>query len=209
MSAPSMTLYSNPASPFARKVRVLLAETGQLARVELKLTQPTPVNPDPALVGENPLGKLPALVLADGEVLYDSRVICEYLDSQHGGLPLLPTSGASRWRRLTLASLADGVLDAALLIRYETALRPEPKHWDQWLGNQALKIERGLAYLEQSALAELGGHFDIAGIGVACALGYLDFRQPQLAWRERYPQLAAWFAEVSQRPSMQGTQPLA
>lgn len=208
MSPPSLTLYFNPASPFARKVLVLLHETGQVERVALKLTQLTPVAPDQALIGDNPLGKLPALVLAQGEVLYDSRVICEYLDGQHAGKSLLP-GDTSRWRRLTLAALADGMLDAAVLIRYEQALRPAQKQWAPWLDNQGLKIERALQHLEHAGMAELTASFDIASIGVACTLGYLDFRQPQLGWRERYPQLAAWYAEVSQRPSMIASQPPA
>ncbi|WP_213878549.1 glutathione S-transferase [Pseudomonas sp. dw_358] len=207
MSVPSMTLYFNAGSPFARKVRVLLDEIGQLDQVTLKAIQPTPVTPEAELVQANPLGKLPALVLANGEVLYDSRVICEYLDSRHSTAPLLPAVGAARWRRLTLGSLADGMLDAALLIRYEHALRPEEKHWALWLEGQSEKIERGLAYLERECLAELEASFDLASIGVACVLGYLDFRQPQLSWRQRYPQLAAWYAVVEQRPSMEHSRP--
>lgn len=207
MSVPSMTLFYNPASPFARKVLILLHETGQCDRVELLPTQVSPVSPDAALNHDNPAGKLPALRLADGNVIHDSRVILEYLDAQHVGNPLIPREGSARWRRLTLASLADALLDAALLIRYETALRPPEKHWDLWLDNQAEKIQRSLAYFEQDAIAELSSHFDIAAISVAAALGYLDFRQPDLGWRKRCPHLANWFADVSQRPSMQSTQP--
>jgi len=207
MSVPSMTLFYNPASPFARKVLILLHETGQLDRVALLPTQVSPVSPDAALNQDNPAGKLPALRLADGNVIHDSRVILEYLDTQHVGNPLIPREGSARWRRLTLASLADALLDAALLIRYETALRPPEKHWDLWLDNQAEKIQRSLAYFEQNAIAELSSHFDIAAISVAAALGYLDFRQPDLDWRNSCPHLANWFAEVSQRPSMQSTQP--
>ena len=99
------------------------------------------------------------------------------------------------------------MLDAAVLIRYETAMRPQEKHWDQWLDNQQLKIVRTLAYFDGPAFDELAGRFDIAAIGVACALGYLDFRQPHWDWRADYPQLAKWFAGVSQRPSMQATVP--
>lgn len=207
MSVPSMTLYFNAGSPFARKVCVVLHETGQLDQVALKPVQPTPVTPDAELVGANPLGKLPALVLEDGAVLYDSRVICEYLDNRHSAEPLLPAPGAARWRRLTLCSLADGMLDAALLIRYERALRPQEKHWEQWLDGQSQKIERGLSYLERESIAELDARFDLASISVACALGYLDFRQPQLGWRQRYPRLAAWYAVVEQRPSMAQSRP--
>ena len=117
MSAPTMTLYTNPASPFARKVLILLHETGQLDRVALQQTSLTPVNPAAELIDDNPAGKIPALRLADGNVIHDSRVILDYLDHQHVGIPLIPRDGSARWRRLTLASLADALLDAALLIR--------------------------------------------------------------------------------------------
>ena len=207
MSAPSMTLFHNPASPFVRKVRVLLAETGQQDRVSLHGCMPTPVQPDAQLVHDNPVGKIPALRLADGTVLHDSRVILDYLDYQHVGNPLIPRDGSARWRRLTLASMADGMMDAAVLVRYETALRPPEKHWDQWLEEQRNKIRRTLVELEADAIAELASHFDIASISVACALGYLDFRHPDLQWRDANPKLAAWYAEVSQRPSMLQTQP--
>ncbi|MGU9809569.1 MULTISPECIES: glutathione S-transferase [unclassified Pseudomonas] len=207
MSAPSMTLFHNPASPFVRKVRVLLIETGQQDRVTLQGCMPTPVNPDAQLVHENPVGKIPALRLADGSALHDSRVILDYLDHQHVGTPLIPRDGSARWRRLTLASMADGIMDAAVLVRYETAMRPAEKHWDQWLNEQRNKIRRTLAELEANAIAELASHFDIASISVACALGYLDFRHPDLQWRAANPQLADWYAKVSQRPSMLQTQP--
>ncbi|MFJ4141797.1 glutathione S-transferase [Pseudomonas sp. NPDC089734] len=207
MSAPTMTLYFNPASPFARKVVVLLHETGQINRVELHTTILTPVNPSVELNDDNPVGKIPALRLADGNVLHDSRVILDYLDHQHVGTPLIPREGSARWRRMTLASLADAVMDAALLIRYETALRPQEKHWDVWLDNQQEKIERALSYFEQDAITELSSSFDVASISVAAALGYLDFRQPDLRWRSSYPRLATWYADVSQRPSMLATQP--
>lgn len=207
MSAPSLTLFHNPASPFVRKVRVLLIETGQQDRVALQVCMPTPVNPDAQLVQGNPVGKIPALRLADGSVLHDSRVILDYFDYQHVGNPLIPRDGSARWRRLTLASMADGIMDAAVLVRYESALRPVEKHWDQWLDEQRNKIRRTLAELEQEAIAELTSRFDIASISVACALGYLDFRHPDMQWRSANPQLAAWYAEVSQRPSMLETQP--
>jgi glutathione S-transferase len=207
MSAPSMTLFHNPASPYVRKVMVLLHETGQLNRVALQHSQLSPVSPDAALNQDNPLGKIPALRLADGNVLHDSRVILDYLDHQHVGNPLIPRDGSARWRRLTLASLADGIMDAAVLIRYEVALRPPEKHWDAWLDGQRDKIRRGLALLEADAIAELTSHFDVAAISVACALGYLDLRHPDLEWRTVNPKLANWYFEVSQRPSMLATMP--
>ncbi|MDY7069423.1 putative GST-like protein YibF [Pseudomonas extremaustralis] len=207
MSVPSMTLFHNPASPFVRKVRVLLIETGQQDRVALLASMPSPVAPDAQLVQGNPVGKIPALRLADGSVVHDSRVILDYLDHQHVGNPLIPRDGSARWRRLTLASMADGIMDAAVLVRYESALRPVEKHWALWLDEQRNKIRRTLAELEQDAIAELASHFDVASISVACALGYLDFRHPDMHWRADNPKLAAWYAEVSQRPSMLETQP--
>lgn len=209
MFAPSMTLFHNPASPFVRKVLVLLHETGQQDRVVLETVLVTPVNPITALNEGNPLGKIPALRLADGNVLHDSRVILDYFDHQHVGNPLIPRDGSARWRRLTLASMADGIMDAAVLVRYETAMRPADKHWDSWLQEQRNKIRRALAELEQDAIAELASHFDIAAISVACALACVDFRHPDLQWRSSNPKLAAWYAEVSQRPSMLATQPPA
>jgi len=207
MSAPSMTLFHNPLSPFVRKVMVLLHETGQQDRVALQDCVLTPVSPDAALNQDNPLGKIPALRLADGTVIHDSRVILDYLDHQHVGNPLIPCEGSARWRRLTLASMADGIMDAAVLVRYEQALRAPEKHWEEWLEAQREKIRRGLAVLEREAIAELTSHFDVAAISVACALGYLDLRFPDLGWRDANPQLANWYFAVSQRPSMIATQP--
>ena len=207
MSTPSMTLFHNPASPYVRKVMVLLHETGQLNRVALQASQLSPVAPDAALNQDNPLGKIPALRLDNGQVLYDSRVILDYLDQQHVGNPLIPRDGSARWRRLTLAALADGIMDASVLVRYELALRAPEKHWDEWLDGQREKIRRGLALLEADAIAELTSHFDVAAISVACALGYLDLRHPDLEWRTTNPKLADWYFEVSQRPSMLATMP--
>ncbi|MFZ3183231.1 MAG: glutathione S-transferase family protein [Pseudomonas sp.] len=204
---PSMTLFYSPTSPFVRKVMVLLHETEQLAKVALQEVQLSPISPNPAVNAANPAGKIPALRLADGSLLFDSRVILEYLDQQHDGQPLLATSGSARWNGLTLCALADALLDAAVLIRYESFLRPADKRWDSWLAGQQDKIERALAYFEQVASASLSEHFDLAAISLACALGYVDLRQPELAWRQRYPQLAAWYAAVSQRPSLLATAP--
>ncbi|MCY1291593.1 putative GST-like protein YibF [compost metagenome] len=205
MSA-SLTLFFSPTSPYVRKVMVLLHETGQLDAVALHGITLTPVNPSAELNDNNPAGKIPALRLADGSVLHDSRVILDYFDHQHGGEPLIPRDGAARWRRLTLASLADAVLDAAILVRYETFLRPEDKRWDDWVLGQCSKIDRALESFEQAA-DELGERFDVAAISAACALGYLDFRMPDLNWRRDCPNLAAWYSAASQRPSLQATAP--
>jgi glutathione S-transferase len=202
---PSMTLLYSPTSPFVRKVMVLLHETGQLADVTLHDVQLSPINPSSAVNAANPAGKIPALRLADDSLLYDSRVILEYLDQRHSGQPLIPAD-ASRWRCLSLASLADAAVDAAILIRYEQFLRPQEKRWDAWLSGQQDKIQRALAEFEQAS-AELSSQFNLAAISVACALGYIDLRQPDFNWRASHPQLAVWYAGVSQRPSLQTTQP--
>ncbi|HEK1766990.1 TPA: glutathione S-transferase [Pseudomonas putida] len=204
-----MVLFHAPLSPFVRKVLLVLHETGQLDRVRLQTVNISPVSGDEQLNQDNPIGKIPALRLEDGSVLHDSRVICEYLDSQHVGNPLIPHEGSARWRRLTLASQADAIMEVAVSSRYESFLRPEDKRWDGWLQAQSQKIRRGLADLEQNHLAEIASGFDIAAIGVACALGYLDLRQPEFGWREQQPGLAAWYAQVSQRPSMLATVPVA
>ena len=208
MSTPSMTLFSHVASPFGRKVLVLLHETGQQQRVTLHPVTLSPTAPDDTFNQANPLGKVPALQLADGSVIHDSRVILDYLDQQHVGNPLIPPGGSARWRRLTLASTADGIMDAAVLIRYERGLRPAEKQWQQWMTAQRDKILRALNSLEQGAMAELASHFDIAAISLACALAYLDLRLPDLDWRTPNPQLTAWYAEVGQRPSMLATRPV-
>lgn len=204
-----MVLFHAPLSPFVRKVLLVLHETGQLDRVRLQTVNISPVSGDEQLNQDNPIGKIPALRLEDGSVLHDSRVICEYLDSQHVGNPLIPHEGSARWRRLTLASQADAIMDAAVSSRYESFLRPEDKRWDGWLQAQSQKIRRGLVDLEQHHLAEIASGFDIAAIGVACALGYLDLRQPEFGWREHQPGLAEWYAQVSQRASMLATVPVA
>ncbi|MNZ38875.1 putative GST-like protein YibF [compost metagenome] len=200
-------LFHSPASPFVRKVLVLLHETGQLDKVELQPANLSPVSPDLGVNASNPAGKIPALRLPDGQTLHDSRVILDYLDHQHGGEPLIPRDGPARWRRLTLASLADAILDAAVISRYETFVRPEEKRWDGWLAGQKGKIARSLAYFENDAFAEITERFDIAAIGLACALGYLDLRQPEWDWRADYPRLAEWYVEAGQRPSMVATRP--
>jgi len=202
------TLLYSPSSPFVRKVLVLLHETGQFERVSLREAPPSPVSANADVFSQNPAGKIPALSLPDGSVLHDSRVIVEYFDSQHDKEPFIPAAGdPQRFRRLTLASLADALLDAAILLRYETALRPEQYRWDAWIAGQQRKIEQALHYFEREALTEIERRFDVASLGLACGLSYLDFRHSHLNWRDSAPGLAAWYAQVSQRPSLRATEP--
>ena len=200
-----MRLWLNPASPFARKVRVVARETGLEGRIEEISIAVSPVKPHAELARQNPLVKIPALSTDEG-TLYDSAVICEYLDSLHGKAPLFPKAGAERWRALRLQALADGVLEAAVLLRYESAVRPEALQWSVWKSGQFGKVRGGLDALEQ----ECGGWSSGFGIGeltAGCVLGYLDFRFPDEGWRKSHPVLEKWYAEISQRPSMKATVP--
>jgi glutathione S-transferase len=201
-----MRLWFNPASPFARKVRVVAREAGLADRIEESAVVVNPVKPNADLARENPLVKIPALATPDQGTLYDSPVICEYLDSLHRAAPLVPKTGPERWRALRLQALGDGILDAAVLIRYETAVRPHPLQWPDWIAGQFGKIRGGLAALEGEC-AGWGDRFAIGEITAACVLGYLDFRFPDEKWRASHPKLERWFTLVSKRPSVQSTMP--
>lgn len=181
-----MILRSSPASPFGRKVKIAAKLLGLFDRLTVETTDT--VNPTDSIRTQNPLGKIPALILEDGTVLYDSRVITEFLDQQGGGGILFPRN-SQRWGVLTLAALADGVMDAALLLRYES-LRPEGQRSPSWADNQQGKIDRALAVLEATP-PTLAGIPNIGQIGVACALGYLDFRF-EGKWRPGHPKLVTW-----------------
>ena len=200
-----MKLFHSPASPFVRKCLVAADELGLRSRIELVPSNAHPVNRDPGVVAHNPLGKVPTLVTDDGTILYDSRVICDYLDAL-GGHRLIPAAGPARLAALVLQALADGINDAAILARYETAMRPEAKRWDDWLEGQLEKVRCGLAEVEKHA-AHFGDRVDIGTIATGCALGYLDFRFASLAWRDRHPNTAAWFEWFGGRDSMVATRP--
>ena len=195
-----MKLFFSATSPYVRKCLVVAHELGVAERITLLPSNAHPVQRDATLVAQNPLGKVPTLVTDDGQVLYDSRVICEYLDASFGG-QLFPRDGVARWQALTLQSLADGMLDAALLARYEEAARPEALRWAEWSAGQLDKLHTSLAALE-AAPAQLTGRVDIGTLTLGCALGYIDFRFDRLGWRGHYPQVAAWAAGFLQRPSM-------
>ena len=202
-----MRLHYNAASPFVRKVMAVAIETGQEGRLEPVVRMMTPVKPAPDLNADNPLGKLPCLVADDGVVLYDSRVICEYLDSMHDGPKMFPSGGPARWTALRRQAEGDGIMDAGVLGRYETFLRPEERRWGEWLDHQKLKIRRALDSLE-TEVESVGATVDIGTITIGCALGYLDFRYGDEDWRARRPLLAAWFGQFSERPSMAKTAPV-
>ena len=199
-----MKMHYATASPYVRKVRVLAIETGLADSIDLARVAVTPVGPDADLCADNPIGKIPTLVRDETGALYDSRVICEYLDGLHDGSRMFPESGEARWTALRRQALADGILDAAVNTRYETFLRPEEFRWSDWIEGQMQKVRRSLDALEAEPLGE---SVDIGTISVACALGYLDFRFPDEGWRDTRPKLAAWFEMFSARPSMSETRP--
>ncbi len=200
-----MKLYYSATSPFVRKCLVTAHELGLRTSIELVAAAPHPVNRDRTLVACNPLGKVPTLVTEEGSALYDSRVICEYLNAVGDG-HLLPANGPTRWAALTDQALADGLMDAAVLTRYETAVRPEALRWSEWVDGQLDKVTCALDEFERGAL-RLGGRVDLGSIALGCALGYLDFRYESLRWRHHHPNLARWFEGFAARDSMQATRP--
>ncbi|MBK8764431.1 MAG: glutathione S-transferase [Burkholderiaceae bacterium] len=202
-----MKLFYSGASPYVRKCMVVAHELGLAARIEHLPAAAHPVNRDPNIVRNNPLGKVPTLLTDDGTVLYDSRVICEFLNELGGG-KLFPAGGAQRWQVLTEQSLGDGILDAALLARYEGAMRPEPLRWADWTTGQLDKIHCGLAAIDAKA-DSLGERVDIGTITMGCVLGYLDLRFDHLGWRQQHAKAAAWFARFNARAAMQATLPKA
>jgi glutathione S-transferase len=181
-----MILRSSPPSPFGRKVEI----AAWLARLasEIRIVAADTSDPDDPLRRQNPLGKIPTLVLEDGTTIFDSRVIVEYLDMRAGGNLLIPSEPNTRIKALTAGALADGILDAALLQIYEQRFRAPDTRSEKWLSNQAEKVTRGLAVF---AAAPPTGRRDVAHIGLACALGYLDLRFNG-AWRGEHPSLVAW-----------------
>ena len=201
-----MRLHYNVASPYARKVLAVAIETGLRERLELAPRKMSPVEPDALLNRDNPLGKIPCLVTDDGSALYNSRVICEYLDGLHDGPKMFPAAGPARWQALRRQAAGDGILDAAVLARYETVLRPEERRWPAWLEGQKAKVARTLATLDDEA-ASFRETVDIGTITLGCALGYLDFRFAADDWRRGRPKLAAWYDAFARRPSMAETAP--
>jgi glutathione S-transferase len=186
-----MILRSSPASPFGRKVKIAAAILGLTDEIEVAPADT--MDPEEPLRRQNPLGKIPTLILANGETLFDSRVILEYIDTLAGGGKIIPV-GEERFRVLTRQALADGLMDAALLQIYEQRMREPGERGARWLDHQAGKVSRALAAFEAApAPAEAR---DVAAIALACALGYLDLRFAG-EWRAGHPRLGAWLDDFS------------
>ena len=199
-----LILRSSPSSPFVRKIRIAASVLG--VDGEIAIESADTVNPTDTVRQQNPIGKIPALVLEDGVVLFDSRVILDYLDHRAGGGLIVPKDPRARFAALRLQALADGIMDASILLVYEARWRPSERHEPKWIEHQAGKVTRALASLE-SAPPELAARPDVGDIALACALGYRDFRFGE-AWRNDHPRLVAWLDQFAARvPSFAATKP--
>ncbi len=205
-----MKLMHSSTSPFVRRVRAAAIELGLADRLELESVQVAPGRENAAYAKEvNPLRKIPALVLDDGEtVLVDSSVICQFLDDLAGGGRLIPAAGPDRWRVLSQQAIAVGMAEAMVLVRYENSLRPEPQRWPDWIADQQDRFWNGLAWFERRARTALStSRLDISQLALACCVGYVDFRFPEFNWSARAPRVNEWYQVVSKRPSLTQTDP--
>ena len=201
-----MKLISVNASPFVRKARILVHELGLQDRVSVHdIGMVSPVSNTAELNALNPLGLIPALELDDGSSLYDSTVICEYLNDLADG-PFFPQDRERRFRTLGLQALGNGILELSVALRYETAMRPESLRWQDWIEHQQEKINRGLDALE-ARVEDFEASPLIGEITAACVLGYRDFRYPDDDWRGGRPGLVEWYGGMMQRDSLRLTQP--
>lgn len=194
-----MKLLMSLASPYARKCRVVLRETGLLARIDEVAVTTTPMATDPAVAAANPLGKIPALIRDDAPALYDSRVITRFLNDR-AGANLYPTTRL--WDVLTIEATADAIMDAALSITYELRFREPKQQSPDWMDAQWTKASRAVSALNDRWISHLKGPLDIGQIGTACALSYLDLRHDSRGWRTGNDTLAAWHAAFMARDSM-------
>jgi glutathione S-transferase len=198
-----MQLYSNSMSPYGRKVMIVLHELALLDRVTLVDAQPRE-RPE-EVIGHNALGKIPVLITDSGQHILDSPVICEFLDAEYGGNKLVPASGAERWRALTMVAAADGIVDAAILVRNER-LRPAGQRSDAFIDWNAQKVSRSLDAFEARA-ADIRETFDLGVIALGCAIGYVPRRLEEYDGLKSWPQLAELVAQLAERPSFAKTAP--
>lgn len=203
-----MKLIGSLASPYVRKVRIVMAEK----KLDYELTLEDVWSPETTIALSNPLGKVPCLVMEDGGAMFDSRVIVEYLDTMSPVGRLIPGSGRERASIKCWEALADGVLDAGILIRLERTQRPAERQSEAWVERQLGKVRTGIgamaAGLGENAYCA-ARQFTLADIAVSCALGWISFRFPEVAWRDDHPNLARLFERLSDRPSFRDTMPSA
>ncbi|MDB5821991.1 MAG: Glutathione S-transferase [Herminiimonas sp.] len=201
-----MKLIGSLASPYVRKVRIVMAEK----KIDHELVVENVWSPDTTISMSNPLGKVPCLIMEDGGAMFDSRVIVEYLDTLTPVGKLIPTQSRERAGVKCWEALADGVLDAGILIRLEKTLRPAEQQSEQWVARQLGKVNAGLKAMS-TGFADTtycaGNQFTLADVAVGCTLGWLSFRFPEIAWREDYSNLGKLFDKLSERPSFKDTAP--
>jgi glutathione S-transferase len=202
--SPRLRLHWSPKSPYVRKVMVCAHELGLVDRLQLVRSVAAMLTPNAQLMQDNPLSKIPTLVLDDGVALFDSAVICEYLDDLAGGA-LFPRQGAARWQALRWQALGDGLLDALILWRNE---RERALPLAALVDAFEVKVAACLRQLDAQAQALADAPLSIGQVAVGCALGYLDYRFDALAWRHGAPRLADWFSGLRARPSFQATEPV-
>ncbi len=200
-----MKLHWSPRSPFVRKVMVVAHELGLTDRITCVRTVAAMTRPHAELIRDNPLSKIPTLVLDDGTVIYDSPVICEYLDTLHSKAKLFPANAKDRITALRRQALGDGFLDLLILCRDEQ-LRAKPS--DAHLASQAVRRKAVLDSLDNEAAALEAAAFDIGHIAIGCSLSYLDFRFADEDWRKHHPRIARWHATFAARPSVRATEPV-
>lgn len=199
-----MKLHWSSRSPYVRKVMICVYELGLENRIERISSVVSLSKPNAEVMRDNPLGRIPTLILDDGRVFHESVVICEYLDSLHNGTPLFPAKGEARWTALRRHALGNGMLDALLLWRSEV-MKPPARQTPEWLTTFALKTRNGLATIEADADALVRTPFDIGHVGIGAALAYLDFRFGDFGWRKDHPRTDAWMQQFSQRDSVKKT----
>jgi glutathione S-transferase len=202
-----MKLFATDTSPYVRKVLIAARELGLDGRIEKVALRPSPLEANAVLSAHNPLNKIPALITDDGTALYDSPVICEYLDTLHAGRKLVPESGAARFDVLRRQALCDGLIEAGILVFYELANRPKELHWAPAIEGQRQKARQALDALEAEAV-RFGSEIDLGQICAGVAIGWLEFRSPLGDIRAGRPRLFAWYDAFRTRPSMAATVPV-
>lgn len=198
-----MKLIGSPTSPFVRKIRVLLIEKGY-RDIEVEMHNPWDDNKE--LLALNPFSRVPALVLSNGVVFYDSKLIADYIETTMQGPKFVPEAGASRWFVLQAQAHADTMLDVGIRALLERR-RPEEKQIKEKIQRDEVAVARGIGAAAK-IVKGLGASVNLGHISIACAMGFVDFRMPHLKWRDRHPEFSAWYQEMRLRPSMQATVPV-
>lgn len=199
-----MKLHWSPRSPYVRKVMIAAHELGLAEKLELIRSVAVMTSPNPAIMADNPLNKIPTLVLDDGRPLFDSLTICEFLNHMAGGA-LFPPPGPERWDALMWHSAASGLTDVLILWRNERE-KPPSAQTPEWLAAFALKTRSTLAFLQAERSRFDAASFGIGHIAIGCCLAYMDFRFADLDWRSAHPDLKAWFDDFTARPSFKATE---